>query len=354
MPTKLARHRSCRRTAALLSLLGLLVAGAHAGPALSPPTGPERLLSAPPQVYAEMTLPGGPGKDGIPSIDRPVFGDAASADSYLRPDDIVFGVHHRGQARAYPQRIVVWHEIVNDRIAGDPLSLTYCPLTATALGFMRGDTELGVSGRLLNSNVVMYDRASDSQWSQIAGAAISGPAAGQRLTEVRVFWSTWANWRARHPDTQVLTRDTGALRNYRRDPYGGYNPPRGYYADPQLMFPVMHQSPRYPAKHSILGFRTATTAVAVDKRHLREQGVIQQSLAGEHFLIIDDPGLDTGWVFRAEQPAQIDRRAIRFAADGPQAPGLDALEPVNAFEAMWFAWYAFYPQTVVIDDQQAR
>ncbi|QLC74623.1 DUF3179 domain-containing protein [Pseudomonas sp. LPB0260] len=349
MSTQRPRRPPCRRAGTLLGLLSLWTALACAGQVALPPPGPERLLSASAQAYADMTLSGGPGKDGIPAIDQPRFSDAAGATQYLRPDDIVFGVHHRGQARAYPQRILVWHEIVNDNIAGEPLSITYCPLTATVLGFMRGDSQFGVSGRLLNSNVVMYDRGSDSQWSQIAGAAISGPASGRRLQEIRVFWSTWANWQARHPETQVLTRDTGALRNYRRDPYGSYNPLRGYYADPQLMFPVMHQHPRYPAKHSILGFRTAHTAVAVDKRHLREQGLIQHSLGDEHFVIIDDPGLDTGWVFRAEQPVQIDRREIRFEADGPQAPGLDALEPLNAFEAMWFAWYAFYPDTVVLD-----
>jgi hypothetical protein len=349
MPTQRSRRPPCRRTCTLFGLVSLLTALACAGQVALPPPGPERLLSAEPQVYADMTLSGGPGKDGIPAINHPVFSGAAEAEHYLHPDDIVFGVHHRGQARAYPQRILVWHEIVNDSIAGDPLSITYCPLTATALGFMRGDSRFGVSGRLLNSNVVMYDRGSDSQWSQIVGAAISGPAMGRRLQEIRVFWSTWANWQARHPETQVLTRDTGALRNYRRDPYGSYNPLQGYYAEPLLMFPVMHQDPRYPGKHSILGFRTAAAAVAVDKRHLREQGLIQHSLGNEHFVIIDDPGLDTGWVFRADRPVALDRAQLRFDATGPQGPGLQGLEPLNAFEAMWFAWYAFYPDTVVLD-----
>ncbi|UTW08292.1 DUF3179 domain-containing protein [Pseudomonas benzenivorans] len=352
MPWTLAHRAPLKTVGAALGLFGLLVAVSHAGRLDDPPDAPQRLLAAPPQAYAEIMLPGGPGKDGIPSIDRPRFEDAASAERFLAPEDWVFGVYHGGQARAYPQRILVWHEIVNDRIAGEPLCITYCPLTGTALGFQRGDSEFGVSGKLVNSNVVMYDRASDSHWSQIPGVAISGPAQGRQLAEIRVFWSTWANWRARHPDTLVLTTDTGALRNYRRDPYGSYQPLRGYYAADALMFPVMHEDARYPSKHSILGFRTASVAVAVDKAYLRAQQLIHYRHGDEHFLIIHDPGLDTGWVLRADRPVPLDPASLRFTAEGPQAEGLQGLEPINAFEAMWFAWYAFYPETVLLDGHE--
>lgn len=314
-----------------------------------PPEGPARLLSASHEAYAEFMLSGGPGKDGIPAIDSPRFTDAASADAFLDPQDIVFGVYHQGQARAYPQRILVWHEIVNDRLGEDGLSITYCPLTATAVGFKRGATSLGVSGKLLNSNVVMYDRASDSHWSQIAGVAIDGPAKGRSLEEVRLIWTTWARWRARHPHTQVLTRETGALRNYNRDPYGSYLPLQGYYAEPHVMFPLMHQDARLPDKQMILGFRTERVAIAVDKAHLSQRGVLHYRHGDEHFLIIRDAQLDTGWVYRSNAPIELDAARLRFTAEGPQAPELEGLEPLNAFDAMWFAWYAFYPQTVLLD-----
>ncbi|WP_079202054.1 DUF3179 domain-containing protein [Pseudomonas sp. CC6-YY-74] len=334
------------RTLCQALALGLCISGS----ALAvPPEGPARLLSASHEEYANAMLSGGPGKDGIPAIDSPRFTDAASADSFLDPQDIVFGVYHQGQARAYPQRILVWHEIVNDSLGEDGLSITYCPLTATAVGFKRGATSLGVSGKLLNSNVVMYDRASDSHWSQIAGVAIDGPAKGRSLEEVRVVWTTWARWQTRHPQTQVLSRTTGALRNYNRDPYGSYLPLQGYYAEPHIMFPLMHQNSRLPDKQMILGFRTEQVAIAVDKMHLSKQSVLHYQHGDEHFLIIADQQLDTGWVYRSDTPIELDPANLRFTAEGPQASVLEGLQAVNAFDAMWFAWYAFYPQTVLID-----
>lgn len=314
-----------------------------------PPEGPARLLSASHEAYANFMLPGGPGKDGIPAIDQPHFVDAVSANAFLDPLDIVFGVYHQGQARAYPQYILVWHEIVNDTLGEDGLSITYCPLTATAIGFKRGATTLGVSGKLLNSNVVMYDRASDSHWSQIAGVAIDGPAKGRSLEEVRVIWTTWARWQARHPQTQVMTRATGVLRNYSRDPYGSYRPLQGYYANPRIIFPVMHRDTRLPAKQMVLGFRTERVAIAVTKDHLIQQGVLHFQQGDEHFLILHDAQLDTGWVYRSGSPIKLDMTRLRFTKNGPQAPGLEGLKAVNAFDAMWFAWYAFYPQTVLLD-----
>ncbi|MFZ3186174.1 MAG: DUF3179 domain-containing protein [Pseudomonas sp.] len=313
------------------------------------PSGLPRLLGDSLSNYSGALLSGGPGKDGIPSIDKPKFIDANAANQYLDPNDIVFGIYLQGQARAYPQRILVWHEIVNDQIGDTPLGISYCPLTATAIGFRRGAAEFGVSGRLLNSNVVMYDRTSDSLWSQIAGVAIDGAGQGQFLDEVRVVWTTWAKWQARHPQTQVLSRDTGSIRNYASDPYGGYNPPRGYYAKAATLFPVQYQDPRLHAKQMILGFRSAEQAIVVDRARLKQQGVIYYRHGNDHYVIIADPDLDTGWVFRSATPYVLDREQLRFTSAGPQAPGLDKLEAVNTFDAMWFAWFAFYPATVILN-----
>jgi hypothetical protein len=304
--------------------------------------------------YADQLLSGGPGKDGIPSIDKPEFIAAGAVGQQLNDQDIVFGVYHQGQARAYPQKILVWHELVNDQLGGDPLSISYCPLTATAVGFRRGDTQFGVSGKLLNSNVVMYDRASDSFWSQITGVAIDGPARGQFLDEVRVIWTTWGRWKSRHPQTQVLSRQTGAIRNYDADPYGSYNPLRGYYSQQGTLFPIAHRDSRLHAKQMVLGFRTDKLAVAVDRAHLQQQGYLRYQQDGEHFLIIHDPQLDTGWVYRSFMPAEFDPQQLQFGAQGPRAPGLEKLQAVNAFDAMWFAWYAFYPMTVLLDGQQTE
>lgn len=199
-------------------LLMLLLPGPAGAAEPGIPPEADRLVPHSFEDYIEAMLSGGVGQDGIPSIDNPRFWSIEEADSFLDDGDIVFGVYRNGTARAYPQRILVWHEIVNDSIQGSKVSVTYCPLTGTAIGFEPGDTEIGVSGRLINSNLVMYDRATESYWPQILAAAINGPRQGQTLAEFRVIWTTWARWKSRHPETQVLSRRTGHARNYQRDP----------------------------------------------------------------------------------------------------------------------------------------
>jgi hypothetical protein len=319
-----------------------------------PPSGARLLTPAPLSMYRDARRHGGPGKDGIPSIDAPQFWSAADADAFLDPGDLVIGYHHGNVVRAYPQRILVWHEIVNDVVDGRAISVTYCPLTGTAIGFERGDTEFGVSGKLVNSNLVMYDRATGSEYPQMLGTGIAGPRAGKPLDEVRLFWTTWKQWRARHPETEVLSTDTGHIRNYRRDPYGSYNPRTGYYAGKAgRLFPVLNEDDRYPPKREIFGFRDQHEAVAVEPATLAERGVIRHSGRAADYLIIHDPKLGTAWVFRGDLAQRLDPTDIQFGVDGPRFPGRDALEPINGFEAMWFAWAAFYPDTTVIDEGRA-
>jgi len=315
------------------------------------PVAEHAFMPAIPQAYVEASLSGGPPKDGIPSIDDPRFWSSQEADRHFNDDDRVVGVYINGEARAYPQRILVWHEIVNDTVGGKPISVTFCPLTGTALGFLRGDSELGVSGRLVNSNLIMYDRATDTEWPQILGAGIKGPHAGKGLQETRVVWTTWQRWKQRHPDTRVLNTETSFIRSYRRDPYGSYTPVGGYYADhAQPIFPVMHESERYPPKREIFGFRTSDGhAVAVDRVHLARQEIIEHVRDGIRYLIVHDPGLDTGWVFRDRQGSAVLPAHLSFSVSGPDAPELSDWEAINGFEAMWFAWFAFYPDTEVLD-----
>ena len=331
------------RTILTLAATTAALSTAHANP---PSTTPQ-LLPESLETYRDARQDGGPGPDGIPSIDEPEFIAAGAADLAL--GDRVIGLYHEGEARAYPQNILVWHEIVNDTIAGDNLAITYCPLTGTALGFDRGGAELGVSGKLLNSNLVMYDRETDSEYPQILGAGIDGPLAGEGLEEVRVFWTTWGKWQERHPDTEALSTDTGYMRNYTSDPYGDYNPVSGYYVpDSSPIFPVLHEDERYPDKYEVLGFRSGDAAVAVDPEHLAEAEVIHYDGGDAEYLVIHDAELGTGWVYTGSDidvPAPED---IDFGPEGPSFPGADGLAEVNAFEAMWFSWYAFYPDTEVI------
>ncbi len=184
---------------------------------------------------------GGPSKDGIPALTNPHTTTAKKA-RYLKSSDLVVGVVIKGQARAYPLRILVWHEIVNDTLGGRPVVVTYCPLCRSALVFNRRvggqEREFGVSGRLWNSNVLMYDRQDDprqeSLWSQLQLRAVCGPAAkqGLRLTLLPAEMVTWKDWRGRHPETTVLTRQTGYERNYGSHPYARY------FRTGKLLFPV--------------------------------------------------------------------------------------------------------------------
>jgi hypothetical protein len=326
---------------------GLASAGATGtGAAPFPTVSGGRLMPRQAEEYTAAMMSGGPPKDGIPSIDRPRFWDAAEADGYLDDGDIVFGLIENGEARAYPQRILVWHEIVNDTIGDLGLCVTYCPLTGTCLTFERATTEFGVSGRLVNSNLIMYDRDTDTWFPQVLAIGIQGPHVGAALVERPMVWTTWQRWRAAHPETAVLSTETGFARNYNRDPYGAYNPRSGYYApDAGTMFPLMNQDQRFPPKSVVLGGRTREAAVAVPLESLREAGRLELEAEGKIFTALYDAGLDTGYLFsgRTEAQAEID-------GSGPYGvswSGGEALERVNSFEAMWFAWAAFYPETAV-------
>ncbi|QIT56091.1 DUF3179 domain-containing protein [Aquisalimonas sp. 2447] len=334
----------------VLSSAALAVPALALGDTRLPVTDPI-LMPLEPSAYTDDMRSGGPGMDGIPSIDEPAFWSADRGDEYLEPEDRVIGVYRNGEARAYPQRILVWHEIVNDTIGGDNVAVTYCPLTGTALGFKRGEKELGVSGRLVNSNLIMFDRDTESFWPQILGAAINGEHEGHGLEEFRVIWTTWKQWRERHPETEVLTTDTGYVRNYRHDPYGNYNPLSGYYEpESDRIFPVQNENERYPQKHEVFGFRTSAGAVAVDTDHLADEGALTLEHGDHHYLVLHDEGLGTAWVFRGDETVAAPQD-VTFGPAGPEHGDLDDLEPVNGFEAMWFAWAAFYPDTRVIDGQ---
>ncbi|KTG11522.1 hypothetical protein AUR64_03185 [Haloprofundus marisrubri] len=287
---------------------------------------------------------GGVSKDGIPSIDRPVF-SAADASS-LGDGDPVFGLVRNGDARAYPQRVLVWHEIVNDSVGGDPVAVTYCPLTGTAQGFERGPAEFGVSGRLVNSNLVMYDRATDSRWPQMLATAIEGALEGESLHEFRLVWTTWKNWRDAYPNTRVLTEQTGYSRRYGDDPYGRYNPDSGYYANTQLLFDPLSEDTRANPKTVVLGVRTAHGALAFEKTSLLENRVLEGELAGERFVAVADPALETGYVYVADADVDVEPNAAGYDVDGEFARANELpLGRSLAFDAMWFAWAGFYPET---------
>ena len=175
--------------------------------------------------YTEILL--GQVRDGIPSIDNPKFAPVSDDPDWLADREPVIALQIGDDARAYPLQIMTWHEIVNDIVGGEPVIVTFCPLCNSAIVFERrmGDTinSFGVSGLLRYSDLIMYDRDTDSWWQQILGEAIVGELTGARLPKVPASIISWADFRQNYPDGQVLTRDTGFTRQYGRNPYTGYD-----------------------------------------------------------------------------------------------------------------------------------
>ena len=185
--------------------------------------------------FSRHTLPlsefesGGPPRDGIPPVDKPKPTSVAKADAWLSNAQPVLVVDLGGQARAYPVEILLWHEIVNDRLGGRPIAVTYCPLCNSSLVFdrrVRGRTfSFGTTGNLRNSDLVMWDRQTQSWWQQLTGAALVGKLAGARLTVLPSQTLSWADFKARYPHGDVLSRDTGVDRPYGTTPYDHYDRP---------------------------------------------------------------------------------------------------------------------------------
>lgn len=183
-----------------------------------------------PLVPPEDILSGGPPPDGIPSIDDPSFISVEEADSWLNGSEPVVAIQVGDDARAYPVQIMIWHEIVNDTVGGEPVTVTYCPLCNSAISYIREidghETTFGTSGRLYASALVMYDRATESLWTHFDGRAVVGVLTGQRLEPVPSPLLAWSEFKESYPDGQVLDRDaTGYSRSYGTNPYTGYDNP---------------------------------------------------------------------------------------------------------------------------------
>ena len=275
-------------------------------------------------VPVETIQRGGPPKDGIPAIDRPKF--VAAGNAGLAADDRVLGLVLDGVARAYPIRILNWHEVVNDRFGEQPVAVTYCPLCGTGAVFdarVRGvAASFGVSGLLYNSDVLLYDRATQSLWSQLLKVAVSGPLKGTRLQALPITHTSWADWHKRYPATQVLSDDTGFARDYGRDPYAGYDRVQ------RLMFDVAHRDERFELKEWVLGVELNGAVKAypfsVLAKTVGETGVLRDRLGGAPVQIRFDPE---------------HRTAEALDRDGRALPST---------MAFWFAWVAFHPTTEVL------
>jgi hypothetical protein len=262
---------------------------------------------------------GCPARDCIPSIDDPNYLSADAA-THVADDELVITLSYNGEYRAYPTKILDHHEIVNDTIGGEALAITWCPLCGSAVGIRRtvaGEvTEFGVSGVLYNSDLVLYDRATETLWDQIEAKGIVGTMTDEHLELVPVSMSRWAKWRNRHPDTLVLSTDTGFDYDYTVDRYAEYRD------STRLFMPVSATDERVHAKTVVFGFDLPSGSIAYSETVLQEHGRYHHDLNGEKAEItLHDDGSVT--MRRGDQ----------------------TLYPTRLF---WFAWYTFHPGTDLV------
>lgn len=308
-------------------------------------------------VPLNQIVSGGPQRDGIPSIDEPKF--VSAQDTNLQNGDLVLGLEINGDARAYPLDILVWHEIVNDVVGGEPVAVTYCPLCFTNQVFERtvdGEVvEFGTSGKLYNSNLVMYDRSTESYWSQAMGKAIVGERTGYVLERVPFDVAYWEDWKAINPDTKVLSQDTGFGRPYGADPYGNY------YTSPSIYFPISNHDDRLGVKEIIVGLEHNKVYRAYPLSKIEEQHAINDDLAGKPILLAShypfmarafDRTLD-GQVLEFEYNGEVmtdKQTGSIWNFDGVAEQGELAgrqLERLPFDQGFWFEWAAFHPETEV-------
>jgi hypothetical protein len=342
----------------------------------------------PSRIRVEEIMWGGVPVDGIPALDNPAMLTAGEAD-YLEPWDPVFGVALNGDARAYPLRILDWHEMANDVVGAVPVSLAYCTLCGAAIAYdgrsqdAEGDPityDFGSSGFLFRSNKLMYDRQTRTLWNQLTGQPVLGPLAGSdiSLELLPVVLTTWADWQARHPDTVVVDINTGYRRDYESGAaYGDYFANHDIYQD-GLMFPVWLQDERLFNKDHVYALRLDGVPKAYPVEALVAEGVINDVVGDTAVTLIapDDmvevegdnrrvgpvtytvgsqvrayerghhtfaPGSDGSIVLdKAGSQWQVTEEAL-VGSDG------QTLSRISGHLAYWFGWVAFYPDTLLYE-----
>ena len=302
---------------------------------------------------------GGPGKDGIPSLDTPIFLEHtdASIDDYMTDDELVVGVFLNNEARAYPYKILNWHEVVNDEIGEHKFTISYCPLTGTAFGWeglIRNDnTQFGVSGLLYNSNLILYDRKTNSNWSQIGMQCVNGPAIGQKPTIFDVVETTWAKWKQQFPTSKILSDEQGFPLRYNNYPYGPYREDHSYF-----LFPFSIENPAIPNKERVHVVYNDKSAKVYQFNAFTNNKIFRDSFLGKEILVIGDQDIiysfeltseTTNLVFEYE-PSSLgyfftDNEGNKWTVFGEVIEGPRKgvkLIPVTSFMSYWFAVPPFF------------
>ena len=328
-------------------------------------------------------LSGGVPRDGIPPIDKPEFVTVADADGWLAKQEPVIALEINGDARAYPLQVMIWHELVNDEVGGMPVTVSFCPLCNSVLIFDRKLDgvvyDFGVSGNLRNSDLIMWDRQTESWWQQLTGNAIIGQLAGKKLRILPSSIIAWSDFKAAHPQGKVLSKKTGYLRRYGDNPYVGYD-----RADtPPFLFDGKLDD-RLQPKERVLAVTIGEVSAAFPFGVLRSERVVSYTLNGQEMVILFKPGArsalgaqsiadaaDVGATgvfdpnldgeklrFRVEGEHFVDRETgsvwniLGEAIDGPLAG--KKLTPIVHANHFWFTWAAFKPDTTIYRSESQR
>jgi len=320
---------------------------------------------------------GGPGRDGIPPIDKPKFVSQESADEWLADNEPVLVVELGGQARAYPIQILMWHEVVNDELAGRPIAVTFCPLCNSSLVFDRRldgrELTFGTTGNLRNSDLVMWDRQTESWWQQLTGEAVVGELTDKRLRALASQTLSFKDFRESLPSGDVLSRDTGFERTYGDNPYEGYDTP-----DQQPFLFEGETDERLAAKERVAAVFIGDDAAVVPFSRLRKNPVASFDVAGTPVAVMfkagvasalddakisesDDVGTSAAFDRRLEGrtldferrgDAIVDRQTRSTwditgrATDGPLRG--KRLKAVRSDQQFWFALAAFLPDARIV------
>ena len=358
-------------------------------PAIETVTPPPTDEPLPPGAEAQFTtdfskhsisyddvLSGGPPKDGIPAIDVPSYVSIADADLWINDREPVIFVQVDGVARAYPLQILTWHEIVNDVLNDKPLSISFCPLCNTAIVFERefdGQVlDFGTTGRLRYSNLIMYDRQTETWWQQATGEGIAGEYTGEQLTYYPAALISWADFKAEYPNGDVLSKETGYNRDYGRNPYAGYDD----INQTPFLFDGVYID-KLPAMARVLTVELNGETVAYPYTTLQELNVINDNLGDENIVVfwvkgtasaLDasqiEAGQDVGAAVAYSRSSAT--RTLSFIAENGLIRDVETnsvwnifgqaiegelegeqLTPIVAVNHFWFSWAAFKPETKI-------
>ncbi len=319
---------------------------------------------------------GGPPRDGIPPIDEPVFTTYDDANGWLDSKEPVIALEIDGDARAYPLQILIWHEIVNDQVGGVPVTVTFCPLCNSAITFDRRldgvILDFGTSGNLRNSDLIMWDRQTETWWQQLTGEAIVGELTGKRLTFLPSAIVSWEDFTATYPDGQVLARPINSGRLYGENPYVGYD-----RADsPPFLFSGDLDGRLLP-KERVAAVNIGQVDAAFPFTVLQQERVVNYTVAGQDLVIFFKPGtrsaLDQLLIGDSREVGatgifepELDGQKLTFRADGDKFVDNETgsiwsllgqavagpltskqLTPIVHANHLWFAWAAFKPDTLI-------